>query len=260
MKCELVTITPQIAEKLLKKNNHNRTLNLRHAEALADEIREGRWKVNGDTICINGETLIDGQHRLQAVVLSGMPIQSLFVDGLPSDVFNTKDIGKKRSAADTLSVLGKKNSKRLASALVLVDKYFTGRSTKNVRYSNTEVEGLLNKYPDIEGYLLVNTKGRGLIAPAVLDTCYYLFSKKDQELADEFVEKVIKGTGLEEKSPFYLLRERLVANSLSKAKLSREYILALCIKAWNYRRSGSRLRALRWRDKGNTPEAFPVVQ
>lgn len=78
--------------------------------------------------------------------------------------------------------------------------------------------------------------------------------------ADEFVERVLRGTGLEEGTPWYVLRERLMKNSISKAKLSKPYVMALCIKAWNHARAGTKVRFLRWREEGEKGEQFPVVR
>jgi len=261
MKANLMTITPEWAEKTLAdKNAGNRPMNKRHVESLAKEMKKGNWKVNGDTICMNGTKLIDGQHRLAAVVLSEVTIQSFVVEGLSSDVFDTKDVGKRRSAGDTLGVRGEANACRLAAALPIIDQYYTGRSDMRVTYTNTEMEELLAKYPDARQSLQTGHSTKGLIIPSVLDACHYLFSRKDPAMADEFVEKILKGTGLEEGAPWYVLRERLVGNSLAKAKISRPYMLALCIKAWNFQRTGAKLRFLRWREKGDAAESFPVIQ
>lgn len=259
MNMELKTITPQKAGEMLKRNNKNRTISKLHVKRLANEIRSGRWKVNGDTICLNGDVLIDGQHRLHAIIEAGMPIQSFVVDGLPSDVFDTKDTGKRRSHHDTLSVLGKKNTTRLASMLKIIDKYNTGKSNKTVYYSNGDIEELLKLYYDAEESL-TNIKTKGLMPPALLDACHYLFSKKDPQLADEFVSAIIKGVGLYEDSPWYRLRERLETNRWSRSKLDKTYIMALCIKSWNAARSGKKVKYLRWKQQGENGEAFPTIQ
>ena len=261
MKAEIKTITPEWAARILaEKNTNNRNLSQIHVQTIAKEIRQGRWKVNGDTICLNGSQLIDGQHRLAAVVLSGMAIQSWVIEGLPSDVFDTKDIGKRRSASDTLSVAGYKNTTRLAAVLIFVDKYLRGKSDVSVIYSNTEVERLLNKYPDIDKYILFQFKGPTILPLSIIDSCYYLFSKKDQILADDFIEKVLHGIGLDKGSPWYVLRERLLRNTQSKAKLSRPYLFALCIKAWNSARKGQEIKNLRYREAGDCVERFPIIQ
>jgi hypothetical protein len=260
MNVKLTTVTPEWAEETLIKNIGNRPLNIKHVDKLAKEMTEGRWKVNGDTICLNGSRVIDGQHRLHAVVQSGITIETLVVEGLPTNVFDTKDVGKRRSAGDTLGVAGEQNGCRLAAALVLIDKYFTGRVDKSVSYSNTEMEELLVKYPESRQSLQTSMGTKGLIPPSVLDACHYLFSRKDPVLADQFVDKVLQGTSLTAGSPWYVLRERLVNNSMSKAKLKKAYLMALCIKAWNNARSGTTLKLLKFSQEGGAQENFPIVQ
>lgn len=260
MKTEIKNITPEWASKILaEKNAGNRPINRVHVESLAKEMLRGKWKLNGDTICLNDERLIDGQHRLSAVALSGVTIQAFVIYGLSSDVFDTKDVGKKRSAGDTLGVIGEANASRMAAALVMVDKYMTSRADKSVVYSNTEIKELLQKYSGLRYCMNTAHKLRGLIQPSVLDACHYLFRQKDEKLADEFVEKITFGTDMSEGSPWYVLRERLMANSLAKAKLSKAYIMALCIKAWNHARNGTKVRCLRWREKGDAVEKFPII-
>jgi hypothetical protein len=51
MKATLKTITPQIAREMLEKNTHNRQISKLHVDELVEEIKSGRWKINGDTIC-----------------------------------------------------------------------------------------------------------------------------------------------------------------------------------------------------------------
>lgn len=261
MKPELKTITPEIAAKMLKCNTANRPLTESHVAALAKEMKRGSWKVNGDMIRISSKNIIiDGQHRLHAVVRSAITIQSWVMVGLPDDVFDTIDVGKRRSSGDTLSCRGEKNAHRLAAALIMIDKYMTGRSEKSVSYSNTEVEVLLEKYPDVRESMMLKEKAKGLLLPSVLDSCNYLFSKKDKGLAEFFMEKIIRGVQLEEGDPCYVLRERLLVNSLSPTKLSKALLMALVIKAWNHFRAGTRVTKLQLNLVDGKLAAFPVIQ
>ena len=256
MNVKLTTITPELAGEMMKKNIGNRPLNIKHVDKLVKEMKSGRWKINGDTICLNGNRIIDGQHRLSAIIQSGITIRTLVVEGLSSDVFDTKDVGKKRSAGDTLGVAGEQNACRLAAALIMIDKYYSQRVEKTVMYSNTEIEELLTKYPKSRDSIQMYKSGPGLMFPSVLDACHYIFSQKDPWMADEFVDKVVRGISLIEGSPWYVLRERLVNNSMSKAKLSKAYMMALCIKAWNYARSHKKVRFLKYENS----EDFPFAQ
>lgn len=260
MKVAMTTITPADAERMLKLNTGNRSVNRQHVAVLAREMTRGRWKVNGDTICMNGTRLIDGQHRLLAVVASGVTIQTLLVEGVDSDVFDTKDVGRRRSASDTLAVRGEVETKNLAAALIVVDRYMTGRMSQCVRYTNTEVEELLEKYPNVRGSICKTRETKRLVPKSVLTACHSLFAQKDSEAADQFVVDLIGGHSLTEGDPVYVLRERLMNNALAKAKLTAPYIMALMVKAWNHRRDDNTIRNLRFRQEGDKPETFPVVQ
>lgn len=258
LKFEQITITPDGAKKMLQKNFGNRTMSLRHVTFLANEIIGGRWKVNGDPIRFGKDgRLLDGQHRLAAVVKSGKPIESVVISGFGQDIFDTIDCGKKRCAADALSCLGEKNSVRVASALTLVDRYLTcrlGRSHSRV-YSNTEVEALLDKHPGIRESIMTGVKAKGLIFGSIVDACNYLFRQKDQDLAELFFRRVLRGISLSDNDPEYVLRSRLVKNATATAKLDRITMFALCVKAWNAVRSGRKIKALRWDDD----EDFPTI-
>jgi hypothetical protein len=261
MKAELKTITPALAKKMLENNIGNRALTAWHVDELAKEIKAGRWKINGDMIRISvSGRILDGQHRLTAIIKSGMTIQTWVMEGLADDIFDTIDVGKKRSGGDTLGCLGEKNAYRLASALIMVDKYMTGRSEKSVAYSNSEVEELLAKYPEVRDSIQTSAKGMKLLLPSIMDACHYLFSRKDPVAANLFIDRVLRGSGIEEGDPEYVLREKLVYNSLAKAKLSKAHVFALCIKAWNHARAGKKIQHLKLNEREGKLIEFPVVQ
>lgn len=80
MKSEMKTITPTLAKKYLEKRHLMRNPSPRHVALYAEDIREGRWIDNGATIVLgpDGE-LVDGLHRLMAVVEANKSIKSLVV-------------------------------------------------------------------------------------------------------------------------------------------------------------------------------------
>ena len=101
----IVEITPEIASELLKRNHSNRRLSNRTVRELASAIKRGEYQLNGEAIKLDTEgNLLDGQHRLTAVVQSDRPIRSYMICGLAHEVFKTIDTGKRRNNADTLSL------------------------------------------------------------------------------------------------------------------------------------------------------------
>lgn len=247
-----------MAEEMLKKNTRNRPLNTYHVKRLAREMEMGRWKVNGDAIRFNGDTMIDGQHRCAAGVMSGCSFESLVVEGLSSDVFSTIDAGKNRSGGDTLALLGAVNANTLAASLKFVERIVTGNVGANGRtaYTNSEVQELFAKYPNMGlSVSLVKNRGKAICPASILAGLHYLFAMRDRAAADQFVEDVQSGLGLAEGDGVYLLRERLLQNSFMKQKLRAEFIAALAIKAWNARRSGKKVSVLKFLDS----ESFPMI-
>jgi hypothetical protein len=264
MKITELMMTPDLAEVYLERNTHNRPLDKKHVKFLAREMKAGRWKRNGDTICMNGTRLIDGQHRLWAVVESGVAVPVLLVEGLDDDVFNTKDFGKKRSAADVLAIKGEKYSSLLAATVVFIERYMTGQLDQAKRtYSPIEVEELVAKYGDdlrTSVFFCGSLGTKRLVANSVMAGLHYIFAKFDKQKSDIFWKSLIAGHGLEENSPVFVLRERLVSNSMAKGKLKPEYVAALCIRAWNHMRAGTTVKCLKFQESGKTAQAFPLAR
>lgn len=258
-----IVMTPSLAKRYLENNTHNRPLNRQHVKFLAGEMKARRWKRNGDTICLNNNRLIDGQHRLHAIIESGMDIPVLLVEGLADDVFDTKDFGRKRSAADVLAINGEKHYALLAASVVFVHRYMSGTLEQTKRtYSPVEIEELLESYGEglresVDICKRIGTKK--LLANSVMAGLHYVFSQFDRALANEFWSSLIGGHDLKEGSPVFVLRERLVLNSMSKAKLKPEYIAALCIRAWNHMRDGSEVKCLKYQQIGKRSHSFPLA-
>lgn len=253
----LETITPQLAEEWLEKYNfNNRPLNNRHVLELVKEMEAGRWQLNGDTIRFSNDRLIDGQHRLAAIVKAQVTIQSVVVRGLSDFVFATIDEGKKRSGGDTFATIDEDYPTRLSAALGIIARYFDGKMMfGGTIYSNGELLEILKKHPEARQSIRKQYQGRTLVPHSIIDACHYLFSRKDPQMADLFIDKLITGIGLEQGSPILRLRERLVANSLQPAKLPKIHILALSIKAWNFTRQGATVKVLKF----SPDETFPKI-
>lgn len=254
MNCKLQTITPERAKELLEINEGNRPIRMVHAKRLAAEILAGRWKVNGDTICMNGERLIDGQHRLMACVLAGTPITTFVVEGLSSDVFSTKDTGARRSGSDTLAVLGEKYTSPTSTALNLVHNYYQGVAL-TTHVPTSLLPTLLDKYPGIRESVPRCFDTKKIVSAPSLAAVHYICAQIDREEANRFVADIMKGMNLSEGDPVLLLREQLLLNMTKRDKMNRTHIFKLMIKTWNLRRDGKFCRLLRLSSQESTPIA-----
>ena len=100
-------ILPPEAESILSRMTGNRTRRRRHVETLAADMREGRWVDTHEPIAMSVDgNLIDGQHRLAAVVLSGVG-QWFWVavyDTHQTAIGLPIDCGARRSTSDLLGL------------------------------------------------------------------------------------------------------------------------------------------------------------
>lgn len=259
MKTEVRTINPKQASEMLKGNTRNRNVSTPHVNRLAAAMRAGEWKVNGDAIRFNGVQLIDGQHRLHAIIKSGVTIKTLVITDLPPDVFDSIDIGKQRSGGNTLEAAGEKYPKLIAAALRKLKWILKGRADEIDAITNVEVMRGLAEHPEIRraaARIMCSKVVKSLIPPGALVALHYLFCKKDETLAELFIASLDEGSGLVVHDPIYWLRQRLVQNKCNAAKLQTGHMMALTIKAWNAMRGGEKVRTLKW----NSGEKFPVIR
>lgn len=257
-------ITPEMAEVWLAKKAPNRPPSRRNIELLARQMTEGKWRLNGESIVFDGGRLIDGQNRLAAVVQSGVPIDSVVVENVDPSAFDTIDTGKARTAADVLGFHDIPNARDVASAARYVyhDTHGDPGQVQVLMPSNADIADVVREHPGIvaaASRVSALRTVRGLLTPSIAVYLFYRFSCVNSEDAESMFLRLDKGEGLANGDPVFFLRERLIANRVSKARLPRVEILALAIKAWNAMRAGHRIHTLRWRRIGPAAEKFPII-
>lgn len=134
-------ITPQKAQEYLAMNKNNRKLMSGVVDSYAQDLKEGKWIIGTSTICfdINGN-LIDGQHRLSAIIKAGIPVRMEVKRNLSEDAFKAMDIGKVRQPKDMFNIAGVNNYQNL-SGLIRTTLQFEQESfsRKAKRMSNPEL-------------------------------------------------------------------------------------------------------------------------
>ncbi|MBP5433615.1 hypothetical protein [Ruminococcus sp.] len=107
MKITVMNITPTRAAEFLSFNTHNRNIREKRVKVYADEMKAKQWRANGVPIIVgNDGELKDGQHRLQAIIVSGVTMKNAVVIYLPENNANCYDIGAGRSAKDVARFMG----------------------------------------------------------------------------------------------------------------------------------------------------------
>lgn len=278
-------ITPARAESYLSNMVKNRPVSEAKVLEYAIAMDEGKWSLNGETLKFDKQgRLFDGQHRLRACVLAGKPFRTCIVRGIEDDhAFATVDVGKNRSHGDVFSIAGFANSKDAAAVATIIYLYKQGKidwkgpiETRASRGTSPTISAKLKKMPNTSAVVqkedllefaekiaeglasavrfAQTAKAGKLLSQPIIGGAYYLFREKSFNDAEQFFADLGEGVGLTKTDAVYWLRERLIDNKSSDAKLNRWTILGFLFKAWNKRRAGEPLRYLRVQDGEEFPK------
>lgn len=245
---KVVRVTPATAERILAEaNTKNRTRSSYKSRQYAAAMARAEWQLNGETIIFdtNGD-LMDGQHRLEAVVISGRPVDMLVVTGVSPAARPTLDRGKARTGADVLSLEGVKHPGVVAGAARWYSALKEGPVAlkRSDALSQTQLLSLVAQVPRLVDWTQavvaanirsVTTKPDRFVALAVA----FEESSSEKE-TQSFVQRLGNGADLHVQHPILLLRGALIAirewnkiRSLSERAIPNWVAVALTIKAWN---------------------------
>lgn len=258
-------VTPELAKQWLEANTHNRPLSEELVIAYMVDMLDGRWQYNGDAIRFDHTgRLIDGQHRLHACVEAGVPFETDVVTGLAPEAIRTIDIGRVRTAGHIAHLEGVENASvacAIAGLAVLHRKYGIERmNDPRHKPTKTEVVEAARTLAGLDAAIArARALGYKIAPPRVVGFCFWAFAEQDRKLAERFFDELAHGLNLSQDNPVYHLRERLLSNRRSKAKLPQLELVALFFKAWLAYREGRPLRRLFWKNDGPSPERFPSL-
>lgn len=211
------TIGPDTAHALLRGKVSNRKINARRVANLAAAMRAGRWEMNGETIKISASgKLQDGQHRLCAVISSGMDVPFMVIEGVPDAAIDTIDTGKPRRGVDVVTMSGYKHPYALTIGANTMWRLLTNAPLQAVVQPSYALE-TIQRWPNLEYWAdrYGTAKGNlaGIIsAAALVPALVYLDAiagRKD--LAESLFQGLETGQGLFDGDPILTLRNRLIA-------------------------------------------------
>ena len=140
----MMNISPQVAEEILKMNTHNRKMNINTAKAYAHDMQNGNWEFGNPepiTIRRSDGVLLNGQHRLQAVILSGKTIP-FFVATVGDDI-TMFDAHKARTQTDYETLNGIGNGKDMLIKNSIVRLHLTLHKPQGYKCTPKEIADYL---------------------------------------------------------------------------------------------------------------------
>lgn len=253
----LVLVSPKMAETLLGRQGKNRQLSQRMVTRYADGFHQDTTIYQPIILDAAGRVL-DGQHRLQAIVQYGHTVAVWFIVGVPPSYWQDFDQGKPRTLADVLSATGVINASAAASLLNLVHRYevgnFDGSYQPNRDTLVCEYERNIVAYASACAFAVQRRDINVVASPAqVAFITFHLGA--DAALLDSFWNILATGVGAKSGSPGLLYRNTILTRSTGGRKTGPHAKLAMLIKAVNAELTGHVAKLLRH----SNDESMPVL-
>lgn len=244
---QLVEIDPDMARLYLDERAQNRNVSRATITAYADDMRSGRWAINGSTIVVDQDgRLIDGQHRLEACVEAGVAFSTYLVQ-VDSQAMHTIDTGRKRTVGDALTIAGHSYGKDAASALRLL--VALARNDLGAKVTSGRALEIVANHPHLlsSAEAAKHPAAAAHIAPSAATAFYYLASQEDAPRAAAALRVMASSEPDYPGDPMRAAREYIVADKLrSRRALPTEDQLRVLLYAWRpFRKKIPHTRILR---------------
>lgn len=260
------TITPEIAKEYLKCNNVNRPLNKGIVDFYAEQMAKNQWRMNGEAICFTKDgVMANGQHRLNAIIKYGKPVDFLVVRGCDEDSFITYDSGRNRKISDVFALSDIPNYTNISS---IVTRYLLLHNNLNAISKEGVSSGASLKYDkkkSKQDFLDEYNSSPELYQQAfrIAQSCVtkiklmqvsevgglYVYLIRDKKHSNDVVESFFRMLFFNENvsnSTINVLRDKIIQDKMSNNTMTARYKSAIITKAWNAYISGKELKVLVW--------------
>lgn len=237
-------ITPQMADLWLTHCNpaSNRVVSDTVYERYAKEMIKGEWRTTHQGIAFDREgKLLDGQHRLMAIKLSGISIKMLIIPGCDPDTFDVLDSGHRRQAAQLLKIphrvivaaagriIG--NMYNMWDPVTLFDGFY------DTRASTSDILRAVAAWPELQKMAPLAAaayRAAGINQPTHLVVLAQAARTEYADRIDEWTNGLISGANMDSKDPRLVLRNRFFRDRvILGTSAGRRNSYNLITKAWN---------------------------
>lgn len=241
----VMTITPAIARQMLDTSQGNRTISLTTVSAYARDMKNGYWKLTGDTIKVGkAGQLRDGHHRLLAAIEADATFNSYVVFGIDDDAVMAIDSGRKRSVGDHLHFRNEKNANALAASVRAL--FYLATREYGRRLTNADVCTIVDHNPLLRESV-AKCHDCSIGPQAAWSALHYIGSHVQgmRDRADAFYAVLDTGVPDYDGCPAHLLREKIISAKVRGVTLQTSVRYALTANAWAHFAAETPLKLLR---------------
>jgi hypothetical protein len=208
-----VSVTPAMAAKWLERNTHNRTVSQYVVDAYATDMKNGHWMFSHQGIAFDEDgNMIDGQHRLWAIVESGKTVDMLVTTGLSKESVNgvsitTMDVvdrGKVRGIGAQLTLSHGYKNGFLTAACAKVIAEICADAARN-RLSTAQTVAILRIYGADIGSTIAEVRSKFDKGSSVLGTLAFV-KRGNPDLGGKFADFYLSQENMKANHPAFALR------------------------------------------------------
>lgn len=271
MDIQVETITPETAKFYMTMNKGNRSLSQRTIAEYSRQMKAGKWHLTHQGVAFDeaGE-LLDGQHRLRAIIDSGVSVQMVVTRNMPRSTFMVLDSGQKKQARQLLD--GElKHRTSIASAarylLVVEGKAGVGSQTNYIVDScywtsatTSDILECVERWPELQEAARlassIYTNSRITKAPHTAVIAQIMRTPFANRLPD-WANGLEYGAGLQLGDPRLALRDKFLRLSSSREHegIGKTLAYSVIVKSWNAFATNKQLKVARM----GRSEAVPMV-
>ena len=242
---QVIEVTPQLAELWMSQSEYNfRTQASSYVEMYAAQMTAGQWHPNLNPILIDiDNNILDGGHRLSAIIKSGVPIEMLVIRNVSKVFADGLDYLRSRTASQWLADRGAPYP-HVAAAVVKSYLLISLRKwgTKAKRLAPTDINHAYGEMKDrVQSTVTVVNKSNK-VAPVSTIGGIYLYAAKNLEcmpheshaitLFNDLLRGAVRGP---DDSPPVQLAGLLHRNRISTGRAYNHiHVRALAVVAWNH--------------------------
>jgi hypothetical protein len=286
VKFQKILLTPELAAKLKAANTQNRKLSEQRVNTLVGVIERDGWEFDGNPLKqAEDGRFMDGSHRLEAVIRTGKPVETLLITGLPWSAMMTIDSGKVRTFNDYLRIMGVHDVANVGAGTRLLWDFRQGNLGARGNWADKLIptnQQLYELYAQMESLHELAEAGFGS-SPHVKDTGNFttalqvarkvrlrmkasigvimtavmILSYIDPADAKLFFDQLSLDAPVKPGDPAMAVT-RYFNNKDRQKQIRGEFALAIIFKGWNRYRDGDSIQMLAFKPGGATRERYPV--
>lgn len=224
-------ISPKKAKEYLAKNIRNRHIRQNAVIEYAIDMQNGKWRETPEGIVFDmNDHLIDGQHRLEAIVLADVTVRMFVWRGFPPDTQDILGRGRVRTNGDQLALHGYQNANLTAACCNVIAQLCVPAKQK---LSWASAQAVLRIYKaEIEAAIAGRSMVKKMNSSVVIGTVAFMMKAEFAKI-QEFYKLLTTGEGIYRNgptSPAYAINTMIMSTVL-EGPAARERIICAILNA-----------------------------